>query len=133
MTEKEYQTLLIQEPALAGPIQRAAAAATPAAYGTPTELAAIALLFPIVSFAVRQIGLPWLYEAKRYAELWRLKFHAWIDGQSRKAGFDPDQAEKAGEALRAELEKITDRGSRAAWERFAEILSKEPEDKAPAD
>jgi hypothetical protein len=129
MTKEEFEALVSQEPALAGPIQRAAAAGAPAAFGTPTELAAIVLMFPLVSFAVRQIGLPWLYEARRYSELWRLKFHGWIDGRVRKSGFDPDQAEKAGEALHAELEKITDRGARAAWERFAAILSKEQQDK----
>lgn len=128
MTSEGFQALVSQEPALAGPIQRAAAAAAPAAYGTPTELAAIALLFPVVSFVVRQIGLPWLYEAKRYAELWRLKFHGWIDAQYGKAGFDPDQAEKAGAALRAELEKTTDRGARAAWERLAKLVTQEAAD-----
>ena len=83
------------------------------------------MLFPLISFVVQQIGLPWLYEAKRYSELWRSKFHAWIDTQYSKAGCDPDQAEKAGEALRAELEKTTDTNARAAWERLAQLLSKD--------
>jgi hypothetical protein len=129
MTQEEFQTLVTQEPALSAPIQRAAAAVPQDAFGTPTELAAVALLFPVVSFVVKQIGLPWLYEVKRYAELWRLKFHDWIDKQAKQSGIDPDQAEKAGEALRRELEKTTDRGARAAWERFAQVLSKEKEDK----
>src|SRR5687768_82373 len=103
MTQDEFQAVVSQEPALAGPIRRAAATATPPSFGTPTELAAIALMFPVVSFVVREIGLPWLHEAKRYAELWRLKFHDWIDRQYTKSGRDPDQAEKAGEALREEL------------------------------
>jgi hypothetical protein len=82
-------------------------------------------MFPVVLFIVTQIGLPWLYEAKRYTELWGWKFHQWIDGQYRQAGFDPDQAEAAGEALRAELERTTDANARAAWERLRQLLTKE--------
>jgi hypothetical protein len=126
MTQEEFQALVSQEPALAGPIHRAAAAGTPATYGTPLlEGAALALMFPLVSFIVTQTGLPWLHEAQRYTELWRLKFHQWIDGQYRQAGFDPDQAEVVGGALRAELERTTDANARAAWERLRQLLTKD--------
>lgn len=65
-------------------IQRTAAGFTPAAYDTPTELAAIALLFPPPP-SPREIGLPWLCEAKRYGEPWRLGFHARSTGWPRKS------------------------------------------------
>src|SRR5262245_19133814 len=125
MTQEEFQTLVTKEPDLAGPIRRAATAAAPGTFGPPTELAAIALMFPIVVFVVRGIGLPWLYEAARYSELWRLRFHDWIDGQYQQAGLDADQAEKAGEALRSELESTTEAGARGAWERLAQLLSQD--------
>ena len=83
---------------------------------------ATAILFPVVRYVVGSIGLPWLYEAKRYSELWRQKFHNWIDTQYRNHGYDPDEAEAAGEALRRELEAITDAGAQKAWERFAGLL-----------
>ena len=75
-------------------------------------------------FIVRNIGLPWLHEASRYSDLWRLKFHEWIHTQYEKHGFDPDEAEAFGEALRVELEKTSESEVRAAWEWLLGILAK---------
>ena len=127
MTKDEFQQLLEQDPALRGPISAAARAGggpgTRSAFGVGvTEAAVVALMFPVASYIVREIGLPWLYEAKRYTEIWRLKFHDWIDGKYGEHGLDPDQAEAAGEALRKQLEEITGADDKASWERFLDLL-----------
>lgn len=124
MTREEFEKLISEDPALAAPIRKGAAAIHVArdTFGTPAELAAIAILFPVATFIVKEIGLPWLYEAKRYSELWRLKVHKWIDEQYRKHGLDPDAAEAASNALRRELEAITETKARKSWERFASLL-----------
>lgn len=131
MTREEFEQLVSQNPFLSTSI-RSAAAAIPASrdtFGPAGELAAIAVLFPVVVFVVKEIGLPWLHELKRYSELWREKFHNWVDEQYRKHGLDPEAAEAAGAALRRELESVTDGGARKSWERFAELLRREKPNK----
>ncbi len=126
MQADEFQKIVSKDPALAGPLKQAAAAVPSETFGVGVgEAAILVLMFPIARFILTQIGLPWLFEAKRYSDLWRLKFHEWVDTQYQKEGIDPDQAEAAGEALRKELEKITDPGTRAAWERLAKLLGRE--------
>ena len=73
---------------------------------------------------VVQIGLPWLYEAGRFAEPFRLRFHDWVDGEYRLSGRDPEAALIAGEALAKQLVQITDSGERSVWgQRFKELLA----------
>lgn len=135
MTPNEFQQLVSQDPALASPLRNAAGSIQPrtrGTFGTPTELAAIALLFPVVSYIIKNFGLPWLHEAKRYSDLWRQKFHNWIDEQQRQHGLNPDEVEVAGQALVRELEAITDAGAQKAWERLAELLRKEKSAKKDA-
>ncbi len=72
--------------------------------------------------------MPWLYEVKRFSELYRQKFHRWIDEQYRKQGFDPDAPEAAGDALCEELKKTTDAGARASWERLKDLLTNTPDE-----
>ncbi len=94
-------------------------------FGTPIELAAIAILFPVAQFIVAQIGLPWLHETGRFSEIYRQKFHRWIDEQYTNNNLDPETAEAAGDALVKKLEATTESGVRAAWERFAGLLKKD--------
>src|SRR4051812_29597985 len=122
MTEEEFADLVTRDPAIAEPLKQALGAAGARTYTTGLEVAAAAAMFPLVTFIVQEIGLPWLYEARRYSELWRAKFHDWIDTEYVKTGRDPDQAEKAGDALRGQLAKTTDPGVKAAWERLARML-----------
>lgn len=89
------------------------------------EAALLIAMYPIVQFALTRIGLPWLYEAGRYSELWRQRFHRWLDSEYRSHGFDPDQAEIAGEALRKELEASTGAG-RESWERLRNKMLQPP-------
>src|SRR5947207_13688248 len=97
MTDEEFRQLVSQDPVLATPLKRAAAAADSQQFTLGIgEAAALAFMFPIAQFVLTHIGLPWLHEAKRYSELWRLKFHEWIDEQYRKTAFDPAKAEAAG-------------------------------------
>ena len=132
MTQEEFEKLISEDPALVAPMRKAAAAISHKrmTFAATTELAAIAVVFPIVIFVVKEIGLPWLYEAKRYSELWRLQFHKWIDEQYRGHGLDPDATEAAGNALRRELEAITETKARKSWERFATLLREDKRDSA---
>lgn len=122
MNRDEFRDAIAADHNLSGPIERAAKAATPKQYAVVTEVAVVALMFPIARYALVHIGLPWLHEAKRWSELWRQKVHQWIDEQYEQEGLDPDAAEAAGEALRAELERITDTSARSSWERLADQL-----------
>jgi hypothetical protein len=126
MNEAEFEALVSKNPALSGPIKRAArAGAEPAnrmAFGLdPGDLGLIAM-FPIVLFLIKEVGLPWAYEATRYSEVWRQKFHDWIDQQSKKQGQDPDALAARTEALRKELERIKALDVQKAWETLAEAL-----------
>ena len=125
MTREEFEQIISDDPALETPLRKAAQAIPRKQMGTPTELAAITILFPVAVYIVKQIGLPWLHTANRYGELWRQKFDKWIDAEHGKHGFDPDEAEEVGKALRGELEAITDTGAQKAWERFAQLLRRE--------
>ena len=121
MTPEEFQHIVMQDAALAQPLQRAAAAMQPGRM-VVTEVAAVALVFPVARFVLMHIGLPWLHEATRYSELWRTQFHDWIDRQYREHGLDPDRAEAAGERLREELENTTEAKARGAWERLVALV-----------
>ena len=114
MDRNEFAAMIAADPNLKGPIERAGKAAQPRTQFTVVaEAAVVALMFPIVRYIVVQIGLPWLYELKRYSELRRQKVHEWIDERSRAEGLDPDAAEAASEALCKELEQTTDASARA--------------------
>lgn len=89
------------------------------------EMAVLVALFPLVAFVVKNIGLPWLHEAARYSELWRQKFHTWVDEQYRRHNMDPEALQAAGEALRKELEAVTEKEVKNSWERLVELLKKE--------
>ena len=127
MNQKEFEGLIARDSALATPVFKAAKSITPRTRGTfgAAELAGIALLFPVVKYIIKNFGLPWLHEAKRYSELWRQKFHNWVNEQYSKHGMDPDEIEAAGETLVKELEATTDSNAQKSWERLAGLLEKE--------
>lgn len=128
MTRDEFAQFISDHPALKTQLDQAyQAAPSTKSFGPITDAAVLALMYPVAVFVVRDIGLPWLYEAKRYSELWRIKFHKWIDERYQAEGFDPDVAEIAGEELRQQLAETNDPGVKAAWERFAALLSKTEE------
>ena len=122
MNRQEFQKAVAGSAHLSGPIERAARAGQPQQFGLVTEAAVVALMFPLAKYVLTQIGLPWLYELKRYSELQRQKFHAWIDEKYREEGFDPDAAEAVGDALLKELEQTTDATAQSAWERLTRLL-----------
>ena len=94
-------------------------------YGFPSEIAIIALAYPIIRFAINNIGLPWLMELTRYSELWRQKLHTWIDREYLRQGFDPAQAKALGDALLRDLQATKDEEAQAAWQRLADALSED--------
>jgi hypothetical protein len=122
MTADDFQAIVSEDPGLLIALRHAAAAAPARQQFGVTEAVLIALMFPIAQFVVTQMGLPWLYEAGRYSELWRLKFHRWLDEEYHAGGFHPEQAEAAGERLREELQRTTDAHARAAWERLRDRM-----------
>ncbi len=130
MTQEEFERFVAKEPAVALALTKARTDGRQRrdAFAAPTELAMIALMFPVASFVITHISLPWLCEAKRYSELWRQKFHRWIDGEYERHNLDPDEAEAVGEGLRRELQATTDTNARAAWERLANLMPKAKDD-----
>jgi hypothetical protein len=125
MNRDEFRDAIVADPNLSGPIERAAKAAKPTQMAVVTEVAVVALIFPIARYTLVHIGLPWLQEAKQWSELWQQKVHRWIDENYEQEGLDPDDAEAASEALRKELERITDSSARASWERLADSMKEE--------
>lgn len=88
-----------------------------------SEAILLSTLLPLTSYVIREIGLPWLHEVKRYSELWRLKFDTWIDQQYKDNNIDKEQARLAGDKLRAELEATTDPQLQASWQRVTQLLT----------
>jgi hypothetical protein len=123
MDWKEFEQLVLNDEALQKPLRRAAEEMQIKARGDGAllELAAIAALFPMVSFIIKHIGLPWLHEATRYSELWRHQFGRWIDEQYRRRGVNPAKVEAAGERLRKELE-LLEIEERKSWEKLTERI-----------
>ena len=68
MTDEEFRQIVSQDSALAGPLKRAAAAADSLQFVLGSAAAALVFMFLIAQFVLTQIGLPWLYEVKRYSE-----------------------------------------------------------------
>lgn len=128
LTPWEFAELVSNNPALEDPL-RSAAKEIPDRFPNlddePLEMTAVVALFPLVAFAVMNIGLPWLHEAVRYSELWQQKFYIWVDEQYRRYKMDPEALEAAGVALRKELEAVTEKEVKKSWERLAELLKKE--------
>ncbi len=122
MDRDQFLRIISNDPQLGDPINQAAKAGQSKQFSVITEAAVVALMFPIVNYLLTRIGLPWLYELKRYSELQRKKVHNWIDERYREEGFDPDAAEAASDALCEHLEQTTDAGARAAWERLAGLM-----------
>ena len=128
MTTEEFAPIIAADPHLSGPLELAARRAQRQQFSLIPEAAVMALLFPVARFILTQVGLPWLHEAQRFSELQRQRFGQWIDEQYRHYGFDPDEAEAAGNALCAELAQTTEQNARAAWERLTNLLQQSPDD-----
>ena len=128
MTSDEFQQQLDHDPYLSRVVGQAARAGQRGqTYGLLTEAAVITLMFPIVRYLLHDIGLPWLSELRRYSELQRRRVHDWIDTQYQQYGFDPDQAEAAGDALLDQLEQTTDQRDRASWQQLAALIKQQQE------
>lgn len=118
----EFSNLVAQEPEVEATLLKVFSKVDRNSYSAISEVIALSALLPVVVFLVREVGMPWLYEGKRYSELWRAKFHEWIDNQYEKEGFDPDLTEAAGAELIEKLENTNSSTTREAWERFAEKI-----------
>jgi hypothetical protein len=121
MTQQLLTPILEQELTVAKALKRAAVSAHTSAtmdFGV-SEMILLSIVLPLTSYIVKEIGLPWLSEAQRYSELWRLKVDDWIAQQYHQNGLDQQQAQLASEELRKELETTQDR---EAWERVLKLL-----------
>jgi len=128
ITREDFEDLIRGDSALSSPILKAASSVPVRALekeGALPEEVALAVIFAVTTHIVTQIGLPWQSESRNYADLWRQKFRPWIDQQHQEGGFNPYAVESAGNALRRELESLTDSSSRESWERFAVALRQE--------
>jgi len=125
MTHEEIEQIISQDQHLRAPIETVAEHifASRQTFGAAADITAAAIILPVTIFVVKEIGLPWLHEMKRYSDLWRLKFNKWIDQQYKKHGVDTDMVIRASKVLRKELEKITDEQAQQSWEKFAALLS----------
>jgi len=122
ITSTQFAKVLNDDPHLFVPVQLAAKSGRPAHYGVISGTAVDVLMFPIATYLLKHIGLPWLNELRRYSELQRRKLHEWIDTRYQEEGFDPDVAEASSAALCDELERITDASARASWERLRDMV-----------
>ena len=137
MTKEAFERFISDEPEFRKALSNVIAALPKSQgdrdkFGVPTELAIVSLLYPVCVFVIRNFGLPWLHETRRYSELWRSRFGAWVDSEYKRLDIDPAEAKMAGEALRIELEGTRNSAARDAWERFLSLFGKDSST-APSD
>jgi hypothetical protein len=94
MTKEAFQTLVSQEPALAGPIQHGGRgrSAGGAWYDDRTSRHRTLVSTRLVRRAADRLALAPRSQTFRRAVA--LEVSRWIDGMARKSPLDPDQAEK---------------------------------------
>lgn len=134
MTERQFLEMPAAEPDIQAALDNAADKVNrrTQSRGTPTELAAIALLFPVVRCIVTQFAMPWLEAMKVYSDVHKARFIAWVEKNSyQRYGIKPRQAKAAGEALFEEIQRAADNGTCAAWERLAHLLTEERDPEGP--
>ncbi len=125
MNRDEFKEWLEQQPAVWKQVKDSAANIPANVLGESDHLEddiVVALMFPVVSFVLKEIGLPWRSDAKSYADLWRSKYRRWIDEQTDELDLHPYAVEAAGTELRRQLAATADTGLRASWERLADLL-----------
>ena len=118
---ERFKEIISEDPSLAIPIRNATVSIPirrSGPFGTSID---ITIMF-VIYFILKEIGLPWAYEAKRYSELWRLRFNKWIDEQYSKHEIDPEDARAFGESLRKELENISKQDDRKSWDRLLVLI-----------
>ncbi len=130
MNSEEFEKIIYRNPNLKHSLREVLHSVTSrektrGVFEDTASLASIVALFPLVVFIVKEIGLPWLHEVKRYSDLWRENFHAWVNLQYQEYGRDPVATKAAGDALRSELEKLVDDDVKKSWEHLAELLDQE--------
>ena len=128
MTAEQFAQFVSSNTSLAQPIKRATSAGPTKQLGVGLEEAiALAMMYPVVRFVIKEIGLPWLVDVGRYAKLWQERFHKWVDEEYEKHGLDPDSAEAKADALRRELEKVTDKATQKEWEGLSDQIDNSEE------
>jgi hypothetical protein len=125
MTRQEFEQWLAGEPNIWNTIRESAGKIPPNTVGAEGELTddvILAVMHPVVSFVLTEIGLPWRHEPREYADLWRQKFRSWLAAESDDLNLHPYAIESAGTELRGRLGDLSDKSERASWERLAEAL-----------
>lgn len=128
MTLQEFESVVSQDEDLSRTIQSTASALKPPISDGKFEWLATAgvglVVFALARFILVRIGPPWLHEAERFSELWRQRFHDWVDEQYRARGYDPESVAAAGAELRKELEQIKDEKVQRKWDNLAKLLGR---------
>ena len=75
MTAEQFAQIVSPNRSLADSIKRAASAGPTKQLSVGPEAVALAMMYPVVRFVIKEIGLPWLVDVGRYAKLWQERFH----------------------------------------------------------
>jgi len=113
---------ITDQPKFHGPFIKAQQVLEPAGRSTGTELVAISILYPIVVYIVRRIGLPWLGAVVELSDGQLAKFHAWILEKYKPYGFDQERIKRAADQMYKELSSIKSPGERKLWEGLRDKL-----------
>jgi len=119
-----FQAFVTDNPAIDEALHQAAQAVPAKGFTLVTEAAALALLFPVASFILKEIGLPWLATLKKYSDVERRRVEDWIDRHAESHGLNPDEVEAASKALMKALERTTETKAQKQWERLTQLLKK---------
>lgn len=128
MTEAAFYNFIEREPLVREAIRRALAQPSRESFSLVTDVALMALVYPVISAIIHRIGLPWLDTARRYSELWRNRVDGKLDDEYRRRGIDPVQARRVADAIRQEWESTANLQARAVWERLAALIKKDVDD-----
>jgi hypothetical protein len=106
MNSKEFKARVEKEPALLSLFVKADHILVPPTRTGGMELLALGLIYPVVLYMFKNIGLPWLSVPVRLVDLELAKMHKWIDEKYKSQGLDPEKGKKAANEMWAELSEI---------------------------
>jgi hypothetical protein len=105
------------DPRLQGPFVAAQKRLEPTTTRTTgIELIALGVLYPVLLYILKKIGLPWINAAAELSNAELTRFHSWVQRRYKQYGFDPKKLEEAGDAMYDELCSIKSPVDRKLWE-----------------
>lgn len=116
MDAEEFAALVNGNPTLQNAFASAQRELEPQTRAGGVELIAIGLLYPVVLYIFKRIGLPWLNAGVQLSDAQLAKFHAWLKQKYEPYGFDPKRMEAAADAIYTELSTIKSPVDQKLWE-----------------